>query len=290
MQKILVIGAQNIDLFAHAKSDYILHDSNPSKIHMAFGGVGCNIATNLSVLGNQVDFLTVFGTDYFSQIAKQNLIDLKIHFEESLLVEDARSSIYLGVMDKENDLLLGLHDMEIIKHLDVAFFKEKTAYIESFDTLVLDNNLSIDALDYLLKAFKYKKIIMDAVSAKKATKLQELLPYISLLKINLLELEALSNKASITDKIDDLLSKGLSSLILTNSAQEIVYKTHQVQINTMPIPVEKIENATGAGDAFLAGFIHGLMFQKTEEECLEIAKKAAYICLQSPNSTIQKTK
>lgn len=93
MQKILVIGAQNIDLFAHAKSDCVLHDSNHAKIHMAFGGVGCNIATNLSILGNQVDFLTVFGHDYFSQIAKQNLIDLNIHFEESLLVKDAGNRI-----------------------------------------------------------------------------------------------------------------------------------------------------------------------------------------------------
>jgi len=288
MRKILVIGAQNIDLFAHSKSDYVLHDSNISKIHMAFGGVGCNIATNLSILGNPVDFLTVFGEDYLSQVAKQNLSDLNIHFNESCVVENAGNSIYLGIMDKANDLYLGLNDMDILNSLDVTFFKDKTPYIENFDTLVIDNNLNLKALQYLLKVFKHKKIIMDAVSASKALKLKGLLSSIFLLKLNMMELDALSDKIKISERLDELLNQGLSSVILTNSAKEIIFKSTNTHITTKPISIQKIENATGAGDAFVSGYIHGLMQGKLIEECLEIAKKAAYSCLQSPNSTIEK--
>lgn len=290
MQKILIIGAQNIDLFARSKSEYILHDSNPSKIHLAFGGVGCNIASNLSILGNQVDFLTVFGGDYFGQLAKQNLDDLNINYKESRVVKDAGNSIYLGVMDKANDLYLGLNDMDILTNLDVTFFKDKTQYIENFEVLVIDNNLSLDALQYLLKTFKHKKIIMDAVSAAKVIKLYELLSYISLLKLNLIELNALSDKNETSEKLNDLIKRGLSSVILTNSAQNIIYKNSVTEIVTRPKTIKKIENATGAGDAFLAGFIHGLMQEKSESDCLNIGKKTAYQCLRSPNSTIQNTK
>lgn len=289
MQKILIIGAQNIDLFARSKSDLVLHDSNPSKIHLAFGGVGCNIASNLSILGNQVDFLSVFGDDYFGQMAKQNLSDLKINFKESLVIKDTGNSVYLGVMDKANDLYLGLNDMDILNNMDISFFKDKTTYIHSFDVLVIDNNLSLEALQYLLKVFKHKKIIMDAVSAVKSVKLKELLPYISLLKLNVLELDALSDKTSTSEKLNDLLMHGLSSVILTNSAQEIIFKSKNTDILTKPKTIENIENATGAGDAFLAGFIHGLLLEKSESECLNIGKETAYRCLQSPNSTIQKS-
>ncbi len=289
MQKTLVIGAQNIDLFARSDSDYVLHDSNLSKIHLAFGGVGCNIASNLSILGNPVDFLTVFGDDYFGQLAKQNLDELNINYKESRVVKDSGNSIYLGVMDKANDLYLGLNDMDIINKLDVAFFKDKTQYIESFDLLVIDNNLSLEALQYLLEKFKHKNIIMDAVSATKATKLHELLSSINLLKLNLMELNTLSSKSATSEKLNELIKRGLSSVILTNSAQDIIYKSTVENIVVKPKAIEKIENASGAGDAFLAGFIHGLLQKKSTEDCLSIAEKVAYRCLQSPNSTIQKT-
>lgn len=289
MQKILIIGAQNIDLFARSNSDYVLYDSNLSKIHLAFGGVGCNIASNLSILGNPVDFLTVFGDDYFGQLAKYNLDDLNINYKESRVVKNFRNSIYLGVMDKANDLYLGLNDMDIINNLDMAFFKDKAQYIESFDILVIDNNLSLESLQYLLKTFKHKKIIMDAVSAAKAFKLHELLSCLSLLKLNLMELDTLSNKTSTSEKLNELIKSGLYSVLLTNSDKDIIYKSAVNNIVTKPKTIEKIENASGAGDAFLAGFIHGLLQKKSTEDCLSIAKSMAYKCLKSPDSTIQKT-
>ena len=42
--KVLVIGAQNIDIFAQSSIEYVVKDSNPSKIHLSFGGVGRNMA------------------------------------------------------------------------------------------------------------------------------------------------------------------------------------------------------------------------------------------------------
>jgi len=288
MKKLLVIGAQNIDLYARSKSDYQLHDSNKSKIHLDFGGVACNIATNLSILGNEVNLLTVFGDDYFSELAKQNLIDLNIDFKESRIVKGVGNSIYLGVMDKTNDLFLGLNDMEILNYLDVSFFKEKSGYIESFDFLVIDNNLSTEALQFLLTTFKHKTIIMDAVSAAKASKLQNLLQYINLLKVNLLELNTLSREERISSSLNELLKFGVTSILLTNSDKEINYISMDRHIITKPILIDNIENATGAGDAFLSGFIHALIQEESVEDCLETAKKVAYICLQSPNATTQK--
>lgn len=288
MQKILIIGAQNIDLFAHAKTDYVLHDSNPAKMHMTFGGVGCNIASNLAVLGKKVSFLSVFGGDYFSRLARQNLKNLDIAFEESLHIAEASNSVYLGLMDRANDLYLGINDMDIVEALDVAFFSEKEAYIAGFDVLVIDNNLSREALAYLLPKYAHKEIIMDAVSAKKALKLKGLLPSIHLLKLNVMELDALSDKANTSSKLDDLIAQGLQSVILTNSAEEIVYQSGGSRIISKPKPIAKIENATGAGDAFLAGFVYAKSEGLSVDACLEQAKETAYRCLASPNAIIQK--
>lgn len=287
MKRILVIGAQNIDLYARSESEYQLHDSNISKIDMAFGGVACNIATNLSKLGNEIHFLTVFGDDHFSEISKQNLTSLNINYEESLTVLNARNSIYLGIMDKSNNLFIGLNDMDITQQLDSKFLETKRNYIEGFDVLVIDNNLCKDALGFLLMAYKHKKLIMDAVSAAKAIKLAGLVSNIDLLKVNTLELEALSNKPDIKTGITDLLNKGVGAVLLTNSEKEIIYRSKDQYFVTMPAIIDKVVNSTGAGDALLSGYINSMIKDESVEKCLESAKLAAQNCLRSANSTIE---
>ena len=141
--KVLVIGAQNIDIFAQSSIEYVLKDSNPSKIHLSFGGVGRNMAENLKRLGNDVHFLTVFADDFFAKAAKQSLIDMNINILESIDVKDQTNSIYMGIMDKDNDLFLGLNDMDIINELNIDVINSKIEYINTFDYLVIDSILVI---------------------------------------------------------------------------------------------------------------------------------------------------
>lgn len=287
MLKTLVIGAQNIDIFAHAESECTLNDSNRAKIYMAFGGVACNIATNLAMLGNKISFITAFGDDTFSSLAKTNLQGLCIDIHKSLEVKNESNSIYMAVMDKENDLFIGLNDMEITDRLNIDFFKEKDGYINGFDLLVIDTNLRRETLEYLLKRFEKKQIMMDAVSAEKVVKLKGLLNCISLLKVNSRELKALSEKETIDLRIEDLLCQGLGKILITNSGDEIIYKSKVEHIKTMPLAATSIVNSSGAGDAFLGGFIHGIINEKSLTDCLEIAKKTAFLTLQSSTSTIK---
>ena len=53
----------------------------------------------------------------------------------------------------------------------------------------------------------------------------------------------------------------------------------------MPPAATAIVNSSGAGDAFLGGFIHGIINEKSLAQCLEIAKKMAFLTLQSSTST-----
>jgi pseudouridine kinase len=191
----------------------------------------------------------------------------------------------MAVMDKDNDLFIGLNAMEITDRLNIGFFQEKADFIADFDLLVMDTNLRHDALEYLLKTFKNKQIILDAVSAEKVVKLKDLLNYITLLKVNLKELSALSDSATVDERIDDLLSRGLGKILITNSGNEIIYKSKDERIKTKPLKAAAIVNSSGAGDAFLGGFIHGLLHEKSVAHCLEIAKKTAFLTLQSATST-----
>jgi len=120
MNKTLIIGAQNIDIFVHTKNDYVLHDSNSAEIRTAFGGVGCNIALNLALLGNNISFLTVFGDDTFGKLAMKNLIEYNVKIDNSLETDQTNNSIYLGIHDNKNDLYLGINDMDIVNRFTIS--------------------------------------------------------------------------------------------------------------------------------------------------------------------------
>jgi len=285
MNKILIIGAQNTDIFSKTDNDLIIGDSNPSKINISFGGVGRNIAVNLSRLGHDIHFLSVFGDDVFSQSAGQNLKEIGIDIGHSLFLKNQNNSIFLGIMNKENNLHLGLSDMAIIEHLNPEFFKTKKDYIEGFDMLVIDNNLCAKAIEYLLHQYESKTIIMDAVSAQKAPKLLPYLHQISLLKVNQLELHELSNASSIEEQLNDLHDRGAQSILLTQQDKEAILSRKENRISQTPQKVDSILNSSGAGDAFLSGFIHGMINNYSEEQKLKLANSAARITLNSDDST-----
>ena len=285
LSKVLVIGAQNIDIFAKTTKEYTLKDSNLSKIHLAYGGVGRNIAENLARLEHEVHFITVFGDDDFSKAALSTMKDIGINPSNSLFLKNQSNSVYLGVLDKDNDLFLGLNDMDITNELNESFFETKVDFINSFEVIVIDNNLSLKAITYLLKKYSHKQIIMDAVSAKKVIKLKDNLKYIDTLKVNHIEIEALSTEETVLDKIKDITVKGVKTLLVTSGAKGTIHYSSNKQTNYTPIKVDKIVNATGAGDGFISGYISGVLNKVSINECLKKAGTVAYITLFSNNST-----
>lgn len=288
MNKTLIIGAQNIDIFSKSPNDLVIGDSNPAKINIAFGGVGRNIAVNLSRLGHDIHFITAFGDDAFSQSAHQNLKTLGINTTHSLFLKNMNNSIFIGVMNQENNLHLGLGDMEIVEHLNSDFFKTKKDFIEDFDVLVIDNNLSKITIEYLLHQYQSKTIIMDAVSAQKAPNLLPYLYQISILKVNQLELNELSKANSTEEQLNDLHKKGAHTILLTQQEKEAILSRKGISISLAPEKVENIVNTSGAGDAFLSGFIHGMVNEYNDEKKLNLANSAARITMGSNDSTSDK--
>ena len=68
---VVVVGGVNIDIGGQSFSSLVTADSNPGRISMSLGGVGRNIAHNLSLLGTDVRLLTAFG-DVQSLVCVQN--------------------------------------------------------------------------------------------------------------------------------------------------------------------------------------------------------------------------
>ena len=60
---VTVVGGVNMDIGGRSDHALVPQDSNPGTVSMSLGGVGRNIAHNMSLLELDVRLLTVFGDD-----------------------------------------------------------------------------------------------------------------------------------------------------------------------------------------------------------------------------------
>ena len=63
----VVVGGVNMDIGGRPSHKLVPADSNPGAVRMSLGGVGRNIAHNMSLLGMDVRLLTAFGDDMNAQ-------------------------------------------------------------------------------------------------------------------------------------------------------------------------------------------------------------------------------
>ena len=282
MSNILVIGAQNIDIFTHKNDDYVLQDSNITDIKFSFGGVGRNIAENIKRLDCDISFLTVFGNDIFSSQAQSSLEKMGIKTSHSKICDHV-NSVYIGILDKDKDLFLGLNDMKIVEELNKDHMIKHKDYIDSFDILVIDNNLTEDTIKHIVESHK-KTIIMDAVSAHKVHKLHSIIDKIDYLKLNHIECMELTKEDTLEKQIKELEKLKANTVIITNQDKDITVIENSVT-SYKTIPCIDIVNASGAGDGFISGFIKGVSLDKSISESIDYAKKVAYITLLSDDAT-----
>lgn len=256
----MVAGGVNLDIGGIPNNKVIMNDSNAGKITYSFGGVGRNIAHNMSLLGLDVSLMSALSNDMFGKNIQESLGQLKIDTTLSF-VFDHPTSTYLFVADGEGDMLTAVNDMSIQDFITPELVQTRLESINESDFIVLDTNLRQDTLEYILDNAK-KKVLVDGVSTTKALKVLKKLDKIYLLKVNIYEAEYLSgvkikNKTDMQKAVDILRSTGLEVLVISLGSRGVAV-SFENQLVFLDAIETKVVNATGAGDAMLGGIVYGL--------------------------------
>lgn len=285
--RITVIGAANVDITASPLGRYVPCDSNPSRVEIAFGGVGRNIAHNLCLLGNEVRLFTVFGDDSIALSLRDDCRRLGMIVDPILEVAGARSNYFICVNDHNGEMQAGAADMELMSHLTPEMVEMHIDSINASDAVVADCNLSEDVLRYLAEHCT-APLYIDATSAAKAMKIRSLLcigrdnPLI--IKVNQAEAITLSGiKGNVEAVSQWFVKQGVTRIYITMGARG-VYCCDGEQSVSLPSETVAVVNATGAGDAFMAAVVHAELRGCTMEESCVLGIKAASIALQSPTA------
>ena len=102
-------------------------DSNPGAgADQLLGGVGRNIAHNMSLLGLDVRMVTAFGDDLYAQKIAASCGELGIDISQSPVIPEGHTSTYLFINDERRATWpLAVSDMDIYRHLTPQLLSQR---------------------------------------------------------------------------------------------------------------------------------------------------------------------
>ena len=254
----VVVGGVNMDIGGRSHAPLVAADSNPGTVTMSLGGVGRNIAHNLSLLGTDVRLLTAYGDDMNGERVAASCSELGIDLSRALKVAGGATSTYLYLTDDRGEMALAVSDMEICKKITPAYLAGQLPLMQNAQVVAADANLTGEALTFLAENCT-APLFVDPVSTAKAEKLRPILPKIHTLKPNRLEAELLSGvpiqtAADVEKAAGVLLEKGVHRLFISLGG-EGVYAAMGDQRLLLPNLPGRMVNTTGCGDAFMAALV-----------------------------------
>ena len=283
----VVVGGVNVDIGGRSFAPLIPADSNPGAVTVNLGGVGRNIAHNLSLMGAEVRLMAAYGDDAHGAQVAASCAALNIDLSHGLRVSGGTTSTYLYLMDHRGEMALAVSDMSICEKVSPAYLAEKLPVLQNARVVVADANIPAESLEFLAKNCE-APLFVDPVSTTKAEKLRPILGKIHTLKPNRLEAELLSgvpirNNRDVEDAARKLLSLGVRRVFISLGAEGVCAAEGDRVLWMKNLPGNMV-NTTGCGDAFMAALVWAYLEDLDLEHSALAGLAAGSIAMESPET------
>ncbi|KJD32444.1 carbohydrate kinase [Tamlana nanhaiensis] len=288
---ILCVGEVLVDFIGHQPGVLI---NETRDYHRYLGGSPTNVAMNMARLGLNAALVATVGQDGFGEyiFKRLNEVGVNIDFIKQL-GRNATSVIFVSRSEGTPDFLpFRDTDYKITEDQITSETLQKTKIYHTTcfalskkpaqDTIIkkaeeaynLGCKLSID-VNYARKLWESRD---EALSVIKAY-----CKFNPLVKVSEDDMLRLFEKELPYEEIFEFFhNQGVDTVCLTLGSKGVVLSQKGKELIKMPaIKIEKVMDATGAGDAFWSGFLFAYINEKPVTECLEVALKLAALKLQN---------
>lgn len=275
-----MIGGANLDVKARSRAAVVLGTSNPGAVTRSPGGVGRNVAENLARLGTPTRLLAVVGSDADGDelLRRTGAAGVDVTLVRRT---DGPTGTYLAVLDDTGDLVVAVSAMAATESLTGEDVRRAGDAIAAADLVVLDGNLPRDALvtAWDLAVASGVRVVLEPVSVPKAEALADLVDPVRplfALTPNEAELSALGTP-------DALLRRGVQTIWVRRGERGSTLVTAAGSVDIAPVPTEVVD-VTGAGDAALGAFCHGVLTGADPESAARMGSAAASLTIASAHT------
>jgi ribokinase len=276
-------GALNVDkLFrvnrlAEAEEESFIEDYAE-----ACGGSAANTAVGLARLGCKVGFIGKVGCDREGGLLLKDFRAEEVDTDGTIRAGQGKSGSVLGFVDKKGARALyinsGVNDT-------ITFEEVKIGYASQAQFLHLTSFVgekSFQTQKKLLSAIPNSvKVSFDpgALYARKGyADLERILKKTYVLMPNAIELELLTGKTDYCKGADFMVGQGVK-IVAVKLGGDGCYVTDGREQHLIKAFKVKVVDTTGAGDAFCAGFLYGLVNGKSLFECGRLGNFVASRCV-----------
>lgn len=280
----VVVGGVNVDIGGRSFAPLVAADSNPGAVTTSLGGVGRNIAHNMSLMGIEVRLLTAYGDDLNGERVAASCSELGIDLSNALRIPGATTSTYLYLTDPEGEMALAVSDMSVCEKITPAYLAANLTVLQNAQVVVADCNIPAESLQYLAENLTVP-LFVDPVSTAKAEKLRPILNKIHTLKPNRLEAELLSGVKIETPEdaaraADALTELGVHRMFISLGSEGVLAAMGDNKLRLPNIPGHMV-NTTGCGDAFMAALVWAYLEGRDLEQTAKAGLAAGSIAMES---------
>ena len=279
---VVCFGAAHIDRRAHALAEIAHATSNPVAVTESPGGVARNVAEVLAQLGDRVALVSIVGRDKHGQVVATQLTEAGVDLTSLLRSDDLATATYTALVEPDGHLYVGLADMDIYSMLTPDALEEALEDLELADAWLIDANLPPESVTWLA-ARSPGLLAANPVSVPKARRLYSILDRLDLLVANKEEAEELAGSSDSKANAKTLHENGVDVVAITTHEDGAIIAADGVLTHLDALSAEA-RDVTGAGDAFTATMLHGILTGREPTVAAQMALGAAAITVEADSS------
>lgn len=290
---VCCVGQACTDVFAsHADSIEFGKMKLIEEASMSAGGCAHNVAADLAILGLNSALICKVGNDAFGEFLQKSLKESGVYIDGVVVDDSVNSSMSVGIIatDGERGLLHcpGTNNTFCFEDIDLSM-------IDDSQIVFFGGSLTMQAFDGegAAKTMAYAKskgciTAMDTnwdYTGKWLESIIPVLPYVDWFMPSIEEAEQLLGTRDQVKLADGFMKLGAKNVVIKKGAKGVYVQTADGRCFEKGVYKVVCKNASGAGDAWCAGFLTGLIKGLELEECVMLGAANASNCIVETSTT-----
>ncbi len=281
MPEVVSIGIAVLDVLARPvdRKVFTREATRVESVNMMPGGDALNVAVVLSKLGMASGLITKTGQDIASDVILGFLSDEKVD-TSAVVRASGRSTSTCMVLVQENGernfiTMKGAH--HYLNSRDIDWNYLKTAKLVNISSLFALDSFTVDEAVAVLSFCRDQNVLtsMDFMYDKTGQRIKDIPKIFPLLDYafpSVAEARQLTGESDVRSMAVKLFDMGCAHVVIKQGEKGCFIKTNELE-KQLPAMQMDVVDTTGAGDAFVAAYIYGVLHGWSEEKCGTFACK-----------------
>jgi len=261
-------------------------------MELTIGGCAANVSADLAKLGRSVSLVGRVGDDVFGRFVVDQLGSVGVNCYD-ISVSESEQTATTMIVNIENEDRRFIHvvgantELNGTEVTDAALETAKILYVGGFGLNKALSGERVSALFERARAHNVTTVldvVLDDVPACCAM-LGSALKQTDLFMPNSDEATALTNQNQMELAANEFLQAGAKTVVITRGGNGVILKSKDGTVIELPAHNVTQLDGTGGGDAFVAGYLHGLIENKSPRDCLQFGSAMGASCVQTTGAT-----